>query len=189
MGKLRLFVAVDLGAAIERRIGQELARLVRRAPDAKWVQTAMMHVTLAFLGYQDEERVALITAALTDVAARHRPVALRARGAGGFGSSKRPRVLWTDLTGDVEALAALQADVVRALVPLGYEPEDRPFRAHLTLARSRAPSGEPGFVACIDALKDVDFGETTIDEILLFKSELSPRGATYTVLSRAPLGA
>jgi RNA 2',3'-cyclic 3'-phosphodiesterase len=185
--KLRLFVAVDPGSEMQERVGRAQGRVRRRAPDAKWVRPESMHVTLAFLGYQDEERVEQLTNALAEVAARHPSMTLSAAGVGTFGSSKRPRVLWTDLTGEVEALGALQRDVERALVPLGYAPENRPFRAHLTLARARDPGGDVALARCASDLKDETFGSSVIAEIVLFRSELSPKGATYTALARLPL--
>jgi 2'-5' RNA ligase len=185
--RVRLFVAVDPGPAMQRRIGKAIARVCARAPNAKWVKAENLHVTLAFLGYQDEDRTSALAEALREPASRHRPLVVSARGAGGFGSSHRPRVLWTDLTGDVDALGKLQGDVERALVPLGYEPEARPFRPHLTLARARDKGGDPALVGCIEALAAADFGEARIDELILFRSDLSRAGAQYSALARIPL--
>src|SRR5207249_9851649 len=63
------------------------------------------------------------------------PLRLRLEGLGTFPSSGPPRVLWVGLVGDLDALARLAADVERDAVSCGWNPERRPFRPHLTLAR------------------------------------------------------
>src|SRR5262249_15155359 len=128
-----------------------------------------------------------ISAAIASVALRHAPFELRFAGAGAFGG-KRPRVLWAGVAGPVDALAAAQRDVVSALSPLGFPPEDRPYSAHLTLARARDPRGDPALAACAAALARDDFGPTRVEAIMLYRSELSPKGPTYTAVATLPLG-
>jgi 2'-5' RNA ligase len=73
-----------------------------------------------------------------------RPLALELKGAGGFPSARRPRVVWAGVGGEVEALAGLAAELGRRLAPLGFPPEDRPLSPHLTLGRAREGRGAPG---------------------------------------------
>jgi 2'-5' RNA ligase len=187
MSTLRLFVAVDPAPEVRDRLRDAIGRSRPRAPSAKWVDAASLHVTLAFLGDVEEARVAEHSAAIAAVASRHAPIDLSFRGAGAFGGRK-PRVLWVGVEGAVEALAAAQRDLSTALVPLGYAPENRPFSAHLTLARARDPRGDAALAACAEALAGEDFGATRVASILLYRSELSSKGAKYTLLSEAPLG-
>jgi 2'-5' RNA ligase len=184
---VRLFVAVDPAPEVIARIEQVMASALRpRAPGARWVHAAGLHLTLAFLGEVQGDLVPDLTAALTAVAAAHARFSLRFQGGESFGSPRRPRTLWVGVRGDVEALSALQRDVTAALVPLGHKPEERSFSPHLTLARSREPRGDPALAACREPL-DVDFGETSIAAIRLYQSVLGPQGARYTALTEAAL--
>jgi 2'-5' RNA ligase len=187
--RARLFVAVDPGPGAASRLAGALARVRPRAPSARWVDPASLHLTLAFLGDTDAERVPGLTAAIGAVAARHAPLEIRFAGAGTFGG-RRPRVLWAGVEGAVAELAALQADLAAALAPLGYPPEERPFAAHLTLARARAhaTAGEPALVACAAALAGEDLGPTRVEAMVLYRSDLSPRGSVYTPLASLALG-
>lgn len=117
--------------------GRVEALLRPRVPEARWVPRVNLHVTLAFLG--QTEAADAIASALSRVAAAHPACDLALGGAGAFPSPRRARVLWLGLTGG-EALGALAAGVRAALEPLGFEPEDRPFSAHLTLARLKTPA-------------------------------------------------
>jgi 2'-5' RNA ligase len=187
---VRVFVAVDPGADLLEKVEALLKELTPRAPSAKWVEPGGLHITIAFLGEIAEERLPLVTAAAETAAALHRPLTLRIAKGGIFGTRRRPRVLWLGASGAVDALAAVRRDLEQALaVSAGYTPEEGPFDPHLTLARSRDPRGDPALEACAQAIEEVDFGETKIRELVVYKSDLGPKGAKYTALARAPLEA
>ncbi len=177
---MRVFIAIDLGDDVRAAVEKEVVRFRALAPNAKWVNVQGVHVTLVFLGYIEDGRVPEAEALVREVARQHAPLELAVQGVGGFGSSVRPRVLWVGLTGDVEALAAIKADLEPRFVPFGYEPEKRAFKPHLTLARSRAPNGDPALARCIHASRVATFGRAVVDRLILFRSDLSPKGAKYT---------
>jgi 2'-5' RNA ligase len=185
---MRLFVAVDPSDAVRDALAAAIESGRGLAPGAKWVRPAAIHLTLAFLGYVDDALAPAIDRALAGVAQRHGPVELAARTVGSFGGARRPRVLWAGLEGGVPALQALQRDVEAALVPLGYQPEERDFRPHLTLARAREGRGDPALATARDALHERDLGTFTAGELILYQSQLSPHGAKYLALARHPLG-
>ena len=58
---------------------------------------------------------------------------------GHFGSQRRPRVLWLGLKESKE-LTSLAESVENALVERGFGRADKPFKAHLTLARMKKTS-------------------------------------------------
>jgi len=186
---LRLFVALEPPDAVRRRLAALVADL-RRAGGAgrvRWVEPANVHLTLHFLGNAPEARLEEIRRAVSGAAAASRPLHLEVRGAGGFPSARRPRVVWAGLRGDLEALTALVQDLGARLAPLGFPPEDRPFSAHLTVGRSRG--GAPGLAGALAAAAEVEGGAFRAAEIVLFRSHLSPSGPRYEALLRAPLGA
>ncbi|MGK4003546.1 RNA 2',3'-cyclic phosphodiesterase [Sorangium sp. So ce1036] len=184
---MRVFVAVDPGAELLARVGELLREISPLAPSAKWVEPAGLHITLAFMGEIGEERLPLVIAAAS-VAGFHRPLTLRIEKGGAFGTRRRPRVLWLGVGGAVSALTAIHRDLEQALsLSTGYVPEDRPFAPHLTLARSRDPRGDPALEACAQRIEGVDFGETQVRELVVYQSELTPKGARYTALARVPL--
>lgn len=183
---LRLFVAVDLGEPARAAVRAALSTAKQLAPRAKWVHADSTHVTLAFLGQRPETFGADAGRALEAVALRRGPFEVTVGAPGTFGSATRPRVLWLGLEGQVDALKALQSDVEAALRPLGYEAEKRPFSPHLTLARAREPGGDAALAACAQALR-VQSAACRVEAVTLYRSDLSSRGAKYTVLLSAAL--
>lgn len=186
---MRLFVAVDPGKAVIDQIERSLEKLRRVSPKSKWVHASDCHITLVFLGQIDDDRVPLFASALASATKKHQPFELVFKGGGSFGAPKNPRVLWSDVQGDLAALHALQADVTAAFLPLGFVSEDRPFKAHLTLARAREHGGDKALAECAQILQKSDFGRSPVNEVILFRSDLDSKGPKYTAIERVPLSA
>jgi RNA 2',3'-cyclic 3'-phosphodiesterase len=189
---LRLFVALDPPDAVRRRLAALQAEVKkgagRAASEVKWVAAENIHLTLQFLGAVPEERVDDVKRAVADAAAVSTALDLEVRGTGGFPNARRPRVVWAGLAGDVERLTALVQGLGAHLAPLGFPPEERPFSPHLTLGRAREPRGAPGLAAAIAQAAELPSAPWRASDVVLFQSHLSPMGARYEAVLRAPLG-
>ncbi|MFG2767373.1 RNA 2',3'-cyclic phosphodiesterase [Streptomyces rubiginosohelvolus] len=115
----------------------ELEQVLRPAygayPRMRWNRIEDWHITLAFLGELPVTAVPPLMPPLAEFAARQRPLRLALHGGGHFDE----RVLWTGVTGDLEGLHRLAADVRTLVRECGVSFPERPLRPHLTLARSR----------------------------------------------------
>lgn len=180
---MRLFTAVTLGSTIEARAKEGLERLRPLAPKAKWVNPDGFHLTLVFLGEVSEAQFPALGEALTPVSHHHTPFTLTVESGGTFGKPSHPHVLWSDVKGDTAALGALQAEVAAVLEPLGFPREKRMYTAHLTLARSKDPRGDPAFLACKKALEGQHWGEGRVEHLVLFES----KGGRYVPRLELPL--
>ncbi|MBI4266431.1 MAG: RNA 2',3'-cyclic phosphodiesterase [Acidobacteria bacterium] len=188
---MRLFVAVELDLAVARAmadLGEQLRRRAEtRAPRARitWIPADRLHLTLRFIGEVDERRADAIRAVLDP------PVAVDAfdltlSGLGAFPNSGPPRVLWAGLSAGEDALIRLEEEVSARLARCGVEPENRPYRPHLTLARVREAAGLRAG-PLLEGLGARASGTSRVDAITLFESRLSPKGPTYVALQRTPL--
>jgi 2'-5' RNA ligase len=186
---MRLFIAVEVGAEVRRQIKAEVFRLQPISPSAKWVDLERLHLTLVFIGAQPDSRVPEIKDILEEVTRVHRPVTLRVERIGAFGRLRTPRVLWCGLEGDLAGLGAIKNELEQKLIPLGYQPEKRDFKPHLTLARARDPNGDAALALCLQRCTTRSFGELRVDRLVLFRSDLSPKGAKYTPLAEPALRA
>src|SRR5262245_15462651 len=114
---MRLFVAVDPGVDVVRRIAHVLDAIRPKAPAAKWVKPDSLHLTLAFLGERPPDDVPKLEEALSRAASGQAPFDIRFVGGGGFGRPSRPKVLWIGCEGDLAALQSLHTAVAAALAP------------------------------------------------------------------------
>jgi len=179
MSTIRAFIAIDLSPDVKRTLGDVAATLGGRAPSAavRWVRPEQMHLTLRFLGDTPAGKLPALSAALDALAAGHAPFALRLTSVGCFPNAQRPRVVWVGLGGEEQKLLALVAGLEAALRPLGWPPEDRPFRAHLTLGRVKDERAAQGVEWSIN----VPALDVPVTAVHLIESQLRPDGSVYTV--------
>jgi RNA 2',3'-cyclic 3'-phosphodiesterase len=191
MRTMRAFVGVPLGEDVVRAATELSARLRPRlgtlGASAKWVPPVNMHVTLRFLGSVAEPQLPAIQETLGPIVNRHASFLATLRGLGCFPDPARPSVLWAGLGEGAEPFGRLAADVNRALDGLGFPAEDRPFHAHLTLARLRREGPPADLAPLVEEHAAVDLGATVVRDVVLFESSLRSRGPVYTAIWRGPL--
>lgn len=193
----RLFVAVPLAGSAREPIETVVRAVIDAAPfspernrgraPVRWVRLDGLHLTLRFLGPTLEPAVAGVRAAVRAAAAGAAPFTVRIAGGGAFPTPERPRTIWLGVVEGANDLAALARRVDEAVVPLGWPPEERPFRGHLTLARCEPG---PAAVAAVGRLEEAARGldvSWTADEVVLFESHTGSGPARYEALERAPL--
>ena len=192
MAAIRSFVAVDLGTAVKARLAEIQRQLKASVParSVRWVQPDLVHLTLKFLGDVPSERVGEVSAALTRTCDPLSPLTFSVAGAGCFPDTRRPNVVWVGVEDSSRRLLALQLAVEKALNPLGFPPENRPFKPHLTLGRTQrdAPGADLRAVGeRVAALNVGALGQVEVSEIILMRSDLSSGGARYTPLAHVSL--
>ncbi len=192
----RLFVGVPLPDSVRDEVGRLVERVRASAAEeaggdgreVRWVRIEGLHLTLRFLGPTLDERRPAVEAAIRTAAARARPFPIRIAGGGAFPSPARPRVLWLGVTDGAEQLAALAEDLAVALAELGWPPEERPFRAHLTLARADGVRAGPATARALIAAAGGFSREWVADRVVLFESHSGGGPARYESVLEVPLG-
>jgi 2'-5' RNA ligase len=190
--QIRSFVAIELPAEAKKgltRLRKELERNEHRF--VKWVDPEGIHLTLKFLGNIPAERVTEMTEAMKKATQGISPFHLEISGLGAFPSLKQPRVFWVGISGELDKLSGLQQNIDSALAALGFAREERPFVAHLTLARIRegaSASERGGFGELVGTATFEDKYPIEVEAVRLMRSQLTPAGAIYTCLSVADLG-
>lgn len=181
---IRAFIAVTLAESVVEEIAKVRALLQQARGDLRWTRMESLHLTLKFLGDIHRNQVEPVLGALREVVSAHPPLQVVAQGLGAFPNLKRPRVLWVGLQG--EGLAEMSAAIETALTPLDFPPEDREFTPHLTLGRVRSLRGWKDVLAIVKEHANTLFGESVIDRVTLYQSDLRPEGAVYTSLGSIP---
>jgi 2'-5' RNA ligase len=188
---LRLFIGVELDDAVRdsaAAIANSLRRHLGHRVDARWVPASNLHITLWFIGNVTDDRADEILRALD------RPFMVpvfnvHIAGPGAFPPSGAPRVFWLGVQAGAESLTALYGGLAARLLPLGIEPERRAYSPHLTIARLKVARGgkvDPDLRASF-RLVAADAGTCIVSRVTVFRSHLSPKGATYEPLLRVPL--
>jgi 2'-5' RNA ligase len=180
-----MFLALDLPEQARDPLVAWRDLLLDGRRDVRPVRPEALHVTLVFLGWQDEsaaERIAEAAFGSLPDAPSPRMTATGVRPV----PPRNARLFALDLDDEDGRAGALQEAMSRALeAGRWYRPEKRPFWPHVTLARVKRgerrvapppaeppPPGEP-----------FDAGVVT-----LYRSTLRPQGALYEPLRRTVAG-
>lgn len=176
----RTFCAIELPAEVRARLQDHVRRLREAVPDvsASWSRAENIHLTLKFFGNVKKERLTRISEAAERVVADFRSFQIRIGGTGVF----RKQVLWIGVEDPSGQLSALQRRFEEECAREGFAKEDRAYRPHLTIARLRRPEGARQLAETHLQIK-FPFTEIDVNEFVVFRSQLSPKGSIYTPIS------
>ena len=181
---MRLFLAGVVPDAVKQTLHAQLEPVRAATPQARWLPAETLHLTLLFLGAVPDAAVLPLQRTFGGVCARHGALTLTLGQVETFGPTRSPRVLATTLEGDVDGLHRLVTDARQAAEPLVPLEAERPFRPHLTVARSRSAHGDIILGRCRSALAAGLEGGFVLRDIALVKSDTLASGAVHTELAR-----
>lgn len=172
---MRLFVGLPAPASpTYDAVTRELLAI---APQAR--PAALPHVTLRFMG-EVHDPAPVITA--LDAACKHRaalPCVVEGLGTfpRAFPPDSKARIAWAGVR--APGIDALAKAVVQATASFGEPPEQRPFVAHVTLARMPRPTD---LRSIVQRHRNTLFAQGNLDRVVLYKSALGAEGSSYEPL-------
>lgn len=197
MAKKRIFIAINLPQGVRDELERRIADMVTALPESvRFVPPEFLHFTITFLGYQTDEDIGEVVAAMQEVVPQFTPPEIRfERIAYGPPSPRRSapregrvgasaRMIWA-MTDEAtsRALEELKSALEDALAERGvrFERETRKYIGHLTLARFARVKNLPD----IDAALALRFTPESVD---LMESRLKRSGAEYMKLTEVEFG-
>lgn len=189
---LRLFAAIQLPEEWLAVLSNIRASLERAAAgELKWVRPELMHLTLVFLGNQPSERLHEIESALGTSATEGKPFRLSLGNLGTFGPPHGITVLWAGLEEVPPPLAQLHRSITAQLAAQQVDFDRKPLVPHITVARGKRPIDREISLRVAGALKGLRLPgsmTTSVEDFVLMRSRLSPKGPSYEVRQRFRLG-
>lgn len=185
--KIRTFVAIQISVELQEELGRFLAELKKKHADVKWVNHDSIHLTLKFLGNLTASQIEMVIAAVQQACEGVSEFHLKTGERGAFPNLKRPKVFWVGLSyANDPTLINLQSKIEAVLAEIGFEKETRKFHAHLTIGRVRRFKNMDDVV---QKFMEYDLAEIEFDvqEVLIMKSVLTPKGAVYSIQKAIPL--
>ena len=176
----RAFISVDIeDADVLRRIRDFQALLVDTHSTLKLVEAENIHITLWFLGNITPKMAELIYERMKEDLS-FKPFTVELTGVGAFPTVGRPRVVWVGVGRGSEELKALYEQLKPGLRKLGFRPDPKGFKPHVTVARVKRY--RPELVKVIMENAGASFGVFRAEEVRLKKSTLTPNGPIYSTL-------
>jgi 2'-5' RNA ligase len=194
---MRLFVGLDIDDTLRKPIGEFIDRVHELAPDARWVKSESLHITLKFIGEKTEKDTEEIKIALEGM--RSAAFEITIGGYGFFPTSRAPRVFWIGIQAG-PGLRGLAKAIDTGLARLSIPREQHEYSPHLTLARGSGHSGSPRrqradrsnlrfelLQTKLMTLPPPEFGTMTAHKFFLYQSHLSQDGSRYEKLAEYAL--
>jgi len=148
-----------------------------------WTNPNNIHITLAFLGDTENDKVSLISSLLHERCSGYGKFDLILRGAGVFKNMNDPRIIWTGVEAG-ENLIKLFNLISGCLKDAGIMIEERTFKPHLTMGRIKTLRDKAVLSDILDKYKDHEIQRVPVGEVILYESILLPAGPLYKPLSK-----
>ncbi|MFH1995425.1 MAG: RNA 2',3'-cyclic phosphodiesterase [Candidatus Omnitrophota bacterium] len=179
---MRCFIAIELSEEIKNELGRIQSHLRFADADVTWTKKDRIHLTLKFLGEIPEEKVAEISETLDEAVSSTASFEISLSEVGVFPKPSHPRVIWVGIENGRSESIELAGLINEKLATLGFEKEDRPFNAHLTLGRVKSLKNREALVRKMESANIGKPLSQPVNSIILFKSVLTPNGPIYTKL-------
>lgn len=182
----RIFIAIDINKnkILTRLI--ESFKLMLKDEKIRWVNPENMHLTLAFLGDNDDENINKVVEIINKTVPEYNSFEISFKSLGVFKNIRQPQVIWIGIEAP-ESLYDLREKICAELKESGLYQDKKPFRPHLTLGRMK-------YLTSRDALSDIlkssgihDLPAQIVNEIILYESILKAHGPVYKPLETTRL--
>ena len=191
----RLFIAINLPEKVKDELEENIKEISGLFPEesrrgvASWVEREKLHLTLLFIGGVRDENIPAVCEAARAVAEKHGPFDIQLKRIC-YGPPRKipPRLIWLELVKN-EHLTVIANELKERMSEAGLltKFEDRPFSAHITLARIKAWQWrkiEPDEQPDIERDISLNFEAKSIE---VMESVLKRSGAEYAILERISL--
>jgi 2'-5' RNA ligase len=194
---VRCFIAVELPDEARKELIRLQDRLREISPTntVRWTTPQNIHLTLHFLGDLPVDRLEEVSCTVRDVAAASPAFFLRLSDLGCFPNTRRPRVVWVSVSGEIERLRTLQRELGSQLMNrVHFQPDPRPYSPHLTIGRVKKGIPEQrlrqlGQHIEQEIQKVGELAMLPVERIHFIQSDLRPTGPIYTQIAYGILGA
>ena len=185
----RVFCAIEIPEKICHRIAQHAQQLHGALPDvqASWTKPDNIHLTLKFFGNISQQQILRVSEAAARAVDGFGPFNIKVGGAGSFPPRGPAKVLWIGISDPTGKLIQLQQRFENECEREGFPTEARAFHPHLTVARLRTARGARALAVQHKQL-EFESGDVSVASLIVFRSELSSKGSSYTRISTQRLG-
>ncbi len=175
---MRTFIAVEVPADIQEKVGDYIDAIAGLVPDVKWVPPGNLHFTIKFLGEIEQDVFQQVKECVEQVAREYSSFTMGISGVGFFPTEDHPKVVWIGADGGVDTLLFLFQDMERCLEHIGFDRESKTFSPHLTIGRAKKfkKVNVPG------SMPDFETAMFEVGSIAIMKSTLTPDGPIYEKL-------
>ncbi len=184
---MRFFIALEIPDACRLEIEKVQQKIKKLIPEARLTDNPKLHLTLAFIGEQPEERQNQFTQVLDNAAHGIPPFSVTPAYLDGFPNLHRAHTLWMGVKGDIDKLFIIRERVKDGLIHLGLDVDDRRFVPHIALAKINNFHLQPFQEIEFEKIEMEKLAPIQINSLKLFESIPEEGFHRHNTLSEVPL--
>ncbi len=177
----RIFIAIKIPETEEVTQLLNTLRKSLSGEKIKWVEPRNIHITLAFLGELNDERIDKTKQVAGSFLEGEGRFKLDLRSIGIFAGSRGAKVIWLGIEHS-PGLESLQGDLVTLLVENHLYDNSRKFAPHITIGRVKGHVPLERVRTVTERFRNKYFRSVNVNEIILYESILKPAGPIYEPL-------
>ncbi|MFH0905132.1 MAG: RNA 2',3'-cyclic phosphodiesterase [bacterium] len=181
----RLFIAIELPDSLIDELSLSIDRL-KSVSGLKTVDKHQLHLTLAFLGNIDTASIPKLFTIITESISNIQPLNIIVGTPEIFLGVDDFRGVWIAVQATA-ALTILVSKLRQQLLASGFTIDNKPFRPHITLARSGYQPDARAVQSILKQWGDGPFPPASASTVSLISSQLTPQGSIYTTEFSAKL--
>ncbi len=184
MSQIRAFLAIDLDDDLKPKINKIIREFKKTDANIKYVDLANLHFTLKFFGDIDTQGIDLLGDKINSVVNDFKPFNIKIKGCGAFPNNNHIKVIWLGVEDDI-ILKDLHDRLDKQFNSIGFK-LDKNFSTHLTIGRMKSARNKDKVKKVLESV-DADIGSMEVNNIVLKKSTLTPKGPIYEDLKEFTL--
>ncbi|MGD0342716.1 MAG: RNA 2',3'-cyclic phosphodiesterase [Bacteroidales bacterium] len=182
----RIFIALKIDPSPNLTEMLQSLRSLAEGEKITWVDPVNIHLTLAFLGDIEEDRIKIAGLMLKKECSGFGEFTFMIKGAGLFKNLHDPRVIWIGIA-EPEMLLSLNEKILTGLKDTGFRIEERPFKPHITIGRIKFLKNPEILKSFLGKYGEADIQQVDVREVILYESILRPAGPVYKSVGRFAL--
>lgn len=134
---MRFFIALEIPDENRFQFKQIQSKLKELFPQIQLTDPTKLHLTLAFIGEQDESLINPLTRVITEAARDIPSFKVTPCCLDGFPHLHTAKILWAGVKGDVDRLLTIRHRIKDGLIDLHLDVDERRFIPHIALAKTK----------------------------------------------------
>ena len=184
-----LTIAVEPDIKLVERltfIQEDLGKIItQRGADSRWIRPEFLQVPVLCLGRHDDGAIPECNEILRACARQTAPFFMTTAEITAYPSPECPRLIQIAAIAQ-DHLTALRERLMDAFRAANIRFDGRPYQATMLLGRVATKNGRVDISDAMNAIHDLNFGQSEVFEMALCSSELSGSGPVHNIVSRFP---
>jgi RNA 2',3'-cyclic 3'-phosphodiesterase len=184
---MRFFIALEIPFESQQQIEEVQKKLHILIPQARMTNPNKLHLTLAFIGDQDDNLKDKLIDIIKNSVINIPPFSITPAYIDGFPNIHTPNTIWIGVKGDIDKLLLIRERIKDSLKEIKIIVDERRFTPHIAIAKVANLNIDPRTENALAGFMAKEFDEIHIGSIKLFESIPSEGFHSHNTLAEVKL--